>query len=302
VIVKLTPNVTDIRYIARAAVQGGADALSLINTINSITSIDLDDFVPRPKVASLSSHGGYCGPAVKPIALHMLSQVASDPATQVPVSGIGGVTTWRDAAEFIALGAATVQVCTAAMHHGFRIVEDLCDGLSAWMDRRGFRTLDEVRGRAVPQVADWGKLDLNFKIVARIDAAKCIGCQLCYVACQDTAHQCIYVDAPAVVTAGAVGDGGRAKGAADSAGHAPAFVPEPFRVRGAAVESPVTGHGVLGPETLAARIPWVKEDDCVGCNLCMLVCPVHDCIRMVRLDDGATPETWNERQQRLPGS
>ena len=302
VIVKLTPNVTDIRYIARAAVQGGADALSLINTINSITSVDLDDFVPRPKVAGASSHGGYCGPAVKPIALHMLSQVASDPDSQVPISGIGGVTTWRDAAEFIALGASTVQVCTAAMHFGFRIVEDLCDGLSAWMDSRGFRTLDEVRGRAVPQVADWGNLDLNFKVVARIDAAKCIGCQLCYVACQDTAHQCIYVDEPAVVNGHAHGNGARAKGAADSAGHAPAFVPLPFRVRGAAVESPVTGHGVLGPEALPARIPWVKEDDCVGCNLCMLVCPVHDCIDMVRLDDGARPETWNQRQQRLQGS
>jgi len=300
VIVKLTPNVTDIRYIARAAVRGGADALSLINTINSITSVDLDDFVPRPKVGQASSHGGYCGPAVKPIALHMMSQVASDPdCAALPISGIGGVSNWRDAAEFIALGATTVQVCTAAMHYGFRVVEDLCDGLSAWMDSRGIRNLDEVRGRAVPHVSDWGRLDLNFKVVARIDAATCIGCQLCYVACQDTAHQCIYVDEPAAVLGHASGDGARAKGAAASAGHAPAFVPAAFQVRGSAVPAPVSGHGVLGPAARAARIPWVKEDDCVGCNLCMLVCPVPDCIQMMRVDSGAQPESWNERQARL---
>jgi dihydropyrimidine dehydrogenase (NAD+) subunit PreA len=298
VIVKLTPNVTDIRYIGRAAVRGGADALSLINTINSITSIDLDDFVPRPKVADQSSHGGYCGPAVKPIALHLLSQVAGDAGCRVPLSGIGGVSTWRDAAEFIALGCSTVQVCTAAMHYGFRIIEDLTDGLSAWMDARGFGAIEDFRGRAVPHVTDWGKLDLNFKVVARIDPATCIGCQLCYVACQDTAHQCIYVDEPAAVLGAGGGNGARAKGAADSAGHAPAFVPVPFQVRGAAVEAPISGHGVLGPEARPPRIPWVKEDDCVGCNLCLLVCPVPDCITMVRLDTGARPESWDERQSR----
>ena len=293
VIVKLTPNVTDLRFVGRAAVQGGADALSLINTINSITSIDLEDFVPRPRVDSQSSHGGYCGPAVKPIALHMVSQVGADPGCRVPLSGIGGVSTWRDAAEFLALGCTTVQVCTAAMHHGFRIVEDLCDGLSHWMDERGFGTIEEFRGRALPHVTDWGHLDLNFHVVASIDAAKCIGCQLCYVACQDTAHQCIYVGEHAA------GTHDRApKGASSRAGHAPAFVPEPFRVRGAPVPAPLTGHGVLGPEARAARIPWVKEDDCVGCNLCMLVCPVPDCITMRRLDAGTQPESWNQRQQR----
>src|SRR5262245_29623257 len=195
VIVKLTPNVTDVRYIARAALEGGADALSLINTINSITSIDLDDFVPRPKVGTQSSHGGYCGPAVKPIALHLVSQVAADGKGRA-ISGIGGVATWRDAAEFIALGCTTVQVCTAAMHYGFRIVEDLADGLSNWMDEHGYASIEDFRGRAVEHVDDWGNLDLNYRIVASIDAAKCIGCQLCYVACHDTAHQCIYLGEP----------------------------------------------------------------------------------------------------------
>jgi dihydropyrimidine dehydrogenase (NAD+) subunit PreA len=191
VIVKLTPNVTDITYIARAAVKGGADALSLINTINSIVSVDLDTFAPAPSVGGKSSHGGYCGPAVKPIALHLVSAVAKDPQVKVPVSGIGGISTWRDAAEFVALGAGSLQVCTAVMHYGFRIVEDLIDGLSNWMDERGHRTLADVRGRALANVAKWEELDLNYHALARIDQDKCIKCELCWTACEDGAHQAI---------------------------------------------------------------------------------------------------------------
>jgi dihydropyrimidine dehydrogenase (NAD+) subunit PreA len=191
VIVKLTPNVTDVTYIARAAVKGGADALSLINTINSIVGIDLTSFAPRPAVRGKGSHGGYCGPAVKPIALNLVSAVTSDPKVKIPVSGIGGISTWRDAAEFIALGSGTVQVCTAAMHYGFRIVEDLCDGLSNWMDEQGYGTLSDFQGRAVPNVTKWENLDLNYHLVATIDQDKCIGCELCWTACEDGAHQAI---------------------------------------------------------------------------------------------------------------
>jgi dihydropyrimidine dehydrogenase (NAD+) subunit PreA len=189
VIVKLTPNVTNVSQIAAAAERGGADAVSLINTINSLMGVDLDSFSPRPNVGGKSSHGGYCGPAVKPIALHLLSTVAK--TSRIPISGIGGIGYWNDAAEHIALGASTVQVCTAAMHYGFRIVEDMIDGLSQYMDDRGFRTIEDFRGRAVPNVKDWGDLDLNYKIVAKIHSELCIGCQLCYVACEDGAHQCI---------------------------------------------------------------------------------------------------------------
>jgi dihydropyrimidine dehydrogenase (NAD+) subunit PreA len=189
VIVKLTPNVTDITRIAQAAERGGADAVSLINTINSIMGVDLETFAPRPEVAGKSSHGGYCGPAVKPIALHLVSSVAKK--VKIPISGIGGIGYWNDAAEHIAMGASTVQVCTAAMHYGFRIVEDMADGLSQYMDSHGFRTIEDFRGRAVPNVMDWGDLDLNYKIIAVINDDLCIGCQLCYVACEDGAHQCI---------------------------------------------------------------------------------------------------------------
>ncbi len=191
VIVKLTPNVTDITYIARAAVKGGADALSLINTINSIVSVDLDTFAPAPSVGGKSSHGGYCGPAVKPIALHLVSAVAKDPQVKIPISAIGGISTWRDAAEFVALSAGTLQVCTAVMHYGFRIVEDLIDGLSNWMDERGHRTLSDVRGRALPNVTKWEELDLNYHLLAHIDQDKCIKCELCWTACEDGAHQAI---------------------------------------------------------------------------------------------------------------
>src|SRR5277367_4644660 len=134
VLVKLTPNITDIRAVARAARRGGADGLSAINTINSITGIDLDTLIPRPNVDGASSHGGYCGPAVKPIALNMVQQVQSDAASALPLSGIGGIGSWRDAAEFILLGCSNVQVCTAAMHYGYRIVEDMQDGLLRWME------------------------------------------------------------------------------------------------------------------------------------------------------------------------
>src|ERR1700719_305808 len=171
VLVKLTPNITDIRTVARAAKRAGADGLSAINTINSITGIDLDTFTPRPNVDGKSSHGGYCGPAVKPIALNMVQQIQSDPAAALPLSGIGGIGTWQDAAEFILLGCSTVQVCTAVMHFGYRIVEDMQDGLLAWMTEKGYATIDDFRGLSLPNVRDWKHLNLNYKIVAQIGRA-----------------------------------------------------------------------------------------------------------------------------------
>jgi dihydropyrimidine dehydrogenase (NAD+) subunit PreA len=192
VIVKLTPNITDIRYPARAAFRGGADAVSLINTVSSITSVNLDTFSPEPSIDGKGSHGGYCGPAVKPIALNMVAEIARDPETWgKPISGIGGITTWRDAAEFIALGAGSVQVCTAAMTYGFRVVQEMIAGLASWMDERGHADLDAIRGRAVPNVTDWQYLNLNYVTKARIDQALCIRCGRCFAACEDTSHQAI---------------------------------------------------------------------------------------------------------------
>jgi len=275
VLVKLTPNITDVRIIARAAKLGGADGLSAINTINSITGIDLETLTPRPYVGGLSAHGGYCGPAVKPIALHLVQQITADPEVGIPVCGIGGISGWNEAAEFILLGCGAVQVCTAAMHYGFRVVEDMADGLSNWMDQKGFRTLDDFRGRSLPKVTEWKHLDLNYKIVARINPDKCIGCDLCYVACWDGAHQCIHIE------------GHARPETVEAASRARISVTPIARLDGV--------NAADGKRTPLLRIPKVDEVECVGCNLCWLVCPVENCITMERVETGRAPESWEQR-------
>src|SRR5271154_1323650 len=269
VLVKLTPNITDIRAIARAAKRANADGLSAINTINSITGVDLDTLEPRPNVDGLSSHGGYCGPAVKPIALNMVHQLQNDQASQLPISGIGGIGTWRDAAEFMLLGCGTVQVCTAAMHYGYRIVEDMIDGLDNWMREKGFKTLEDFRGLSLNRVTEWKHLNLNYKIVAHIDEQKCIGCDLCHIACWDGAHQCIHLDRVSGPIDGHVGlHRTPAEEEAESRASI-AVTPIPK------LDPPKNGHGpFVAP---LARIPRVDETECVGCNLCYLVCPVDEC-------------------------
>jgi dihydropyrimidine dehydrogenase (NAD+) subunit PreA len=271
VIVKLTPNVGDILEPGEAAVRAGVPALSLINTVKSLMGVDLDRMVPLPRVGNASTNGGYCGPAVKPIALHLMSQLARHPQCgKLAISGIGGISNWRDAAEFIALGATSVQVCTAVMHHGYRIVEDMIEGLSDFLDEKGLKSVMELRGRAVPQYQEWGDLDLSYKLVAKINPDKCIGCQLCYVACMDGSHQCIHVP-------------GRTEEESRRAGHTHIPKDIPLRVVTATAGTP------------GARVPFVDEQECVGCNLCQLVCPVPDCITMEEVPSGKAPETWNDR-------
>jgi dihydropyrimidine dehydrogenase (NAD+) subunit PreA len=275
VIVKLTPNVTDVTAIGRAAVRGGADALSLINTINSIMGVNLHTLAPKPAVRGNGSHGGYCGPAVKPIALNMVAAVAADPAIKVPISGIGGVQAWQDAVEFLLLGADSIQVCTAVMHYGFRIVEHLQSGLEGWMREKGFRSINEVVGLSVPRIKSWGELDLNFKVVARIDQEKCIHCGLCYIACEDGCHQSIRWDPmPA------------ARYLESRESHA-----DLIRSAGRVIV-PGAGGDVVNLFT-------IKEDTCVGCNMCSLVCPVEECIEMHEVATGLPPMNWNEYQAKL---
>jgi len=238
VIVKLTPNITDIRQPARAAKTNNADAVSLINTISSIIGVDLDVMAPSPNTDGKGSHGGYCGPAVKPIALNMVAEITRDAQTaDLPVSAIGGIETWRDAAEFIAMGAGNVQVCTAAMTYGFKIVEEMIDGLSRWMDEKNYKTIEDFRGLAVPNVVDWQDLNLNFITKAVIDQDSCIKCGRCHIACEDTSHQ--------------------------------------------AISLTVNGE----------RKFEVNDDECVGCNLCVNVCPVEGCIELVQMTKGTDPRT-----------
>ena len=191
VLVKLTPNISDVRFPARAAKQGGAAGISLINTLTSIMGVDLSTLTVTPSVDGKGTHGGYAGPAVKPVALNMVAQIAGDPEVGLPISGIGGISTWQDAAEFILLGSTSVQICTAVMHYGFRIINDLVEGLSNWMEEKGFHRIEDFRGRAVHCITEFGNLNLLYKTVAEIDEKKCIQCNLCYIACEDSAHQCI---------------------------------------------------------------------------------------------------------------
>ncbi len=233
VIVKLTPNITDIRHAARAAQAGGADAVSMINTINSIISIDLDNMTIFPSTGGKGTHGGYCGPAVKPIALNMVTEVARDPETAgLPISAIGGITTWRDAAEFIAMGAGNVQICTAAMTYGFKIIEEMISGLNNFLDEKGMTSIQDFQGKAVANVTDWQYLDLDYIVKAEIDQTLCIKCGRCHVVCEDTSHQAIA-----------------------------------YEING-------------------GRHFEVKDEECVGCNLCVSVCPVENCISLRELKPG----------------
>ena len=192
VIVKLTPNVTNILPPAKAAKDGGADGVSLINTVNSIMGVNYDTLTMYPTTDGKGTHGGYCGEAVKPIALNMVAEIARTADTaDIPISGIGGISDWRDAVDFLALGASNVQVCTAAMVYGFKIIDDLTDGLSTFLDDKGMKSVDELVARAVPSVTDWQYLNLNYVEKAVIDQDLCIKCGRCHIVCEDTSHQAI---------------------------------------------------------------------------------------------------------------
>ncbi len=191
VIVKLSPNITDIREPARAAREGNADAISLINTVQSLVGVDIDNFVPYPTVDGKSTNGGYCGPAIKPIGLNMVKECAQDDLVNLPISGVGGIETWRDAVEYILLGSTNVQVCTAVMHYGFGIIREMISGLEQYMLDKHFNTINEMVGLALPNVKPWENLNLSYKVIADIKDEKCIGCDLCYVACDHGAHQAI---------------------------------------------------------------------------------------------------------------
>jgi len=192
VMVKLTPNVTDIVQIGKACEEAGADAVSAINTVSVLIGVDLDCLEPLPSVGGTSAFGGYSGPAVKPIGLRCVAQLAK--GTSLPVSGIGGIGRWQDAAEYILVGASTVQVCTAVMFRGYKIVEKMKEGLSAYMDEKGFESVAKMRGCMLPKITAHEELDFDHNVVASVDEALCIKCRLCYTACMDGGWQAIEME------------------------------------------------------------------------------------------------------------
>lgn len=255
VIAKLTQMVTRIEDPAEAAIAGGADGLVLINTIRSINHLDLDRLSGTPCIKGKFTPGGYSGPAVKPIALNLILQLALHPKINVPISGIGGISNWRDAAEFVALGSSTVQVCTAVMHRGYGIIQNMIDGLSKYLDSKGMKSVSELVASAVPSHAIFSELDTKHQVVASIDKNKCVGCQACYLACRDGGHQCIHTTKEPCHAHHGENDHGMKQ-----------------RLKQSPVQHEKTGD-------CKAHVPFVNEAECAGCGLCSFVCPSH-CITM----------------------
>lgn len=223
IIAKMTPNITSMEVSAKAAIEGGAKGLAAINTVKSLTNIDFENFTAMPVVNGKSSVSGYSGAAVKPIALRFCYNLKSFNETKdIPLSGIGGIETWKDCLEFLLLGCENLQVTTAVMQYGYRIVEDMISGISYWMEQNNVDRLSDIIGKALPNIVGADEIDRSFKIIPKIDLDKCTGCGRCYVSCFDGAHQAIDWDQE-------------------------------------------------------KRQPCIN-DNCVGCHLCLNVCPVLDCI------------------------
>lgn len=235
-IAKMTPNITSMEIPAIAAIEGGAASVSAINTVKSITNIDFENMTAMPVVDGKSSISGYSGAAVKPIALRFIAQMLQhEKLKDLHISGIGGIETWRDCAEFLALGCRNLQVTTAVMQYGYRIVEDMISGLSYFMEEKGYSSLDDFIGTALPNIIPAEELNRGFKILPAFDDGKCAGCGRCYISCYDGGHQAIDWDEE-------------------------------------------------------KRRPSLN-DNCVGCHLCLNVCPVQGCITPgeIRWKEGREP-------------
>ena len=199
VLAKMTPNVTDVGGIARVCCDAGAQGIAAINTVAAIMGVDLDTLVPHPSVAGFSTHGGLSGRAIKPIALKAVASIAE--AVDKPISGIGGLSTWRDAAEFLLLGASTLQVCTEVMIKGYGLINDLTNGLSEYMAGRGFGSISDMVGLSLGKLVGHEGLNRQPRLISSIDSELCIKCGRCFVSCRDAGYQAIKLveDVPEVL-------------------------------------------------------------------------------------------------------
>ncbi len=191
IIAKLTPNITDISEPALSAKRGGADALSAVNTVAGLSGVDIARFAPLPNVFGKGAVSGFSGPAIKPIGLRCIAQLAQNRNLGLPLSGIGGIETWVDALEFMLCGASTLQITTGVIHYGYRLVEDLCEGLGYWMEERGVARLADIVGKALPNLVTTDQFDLSRQGVAQYDLDRCVGCGQCYIVCHDAGGQCL---------------------------------------------------------------------------------------------------------------
>lgn len=187
--VKLTPNVTDIVSLACVAEEAGADAVISTNTLSGLAGIDLETFSPLPAVSDLGIYGGYSGPGLKPVSLRATASIARE--LGIPVIGCGGIETWQDAAEYFAVGASGVQICTGAMWRGYDLVKRLCKGLERYLDAHGYASIAAFKGRAQPNIVQFPDLDLTYKLLATIDPERCNACGLCVTACDSGGYQAI---------------------------------------------------------------------------------------------------------------
>ena len=189
VVIKITPQVTNVVKVAEAVKRGGADALCAANTIPALMGVDVDTFVPYPNVHGKSTYSGMSGPAIKPLTLRTLAEISR--RVDLPITATGGPVTWRDAVEMMLVGATTVQFCTAVMHYGGDIIDDLCDGLAFYLEEKGFERPADLIGRSLGHIVGHNELPRSPKVVSSLIEDRCVRCDWCYFACRDGGHQAI---------------------------------------------------------------------------------------------------------------
>ncbi len=192
VLIKITPQVTDIAAIAGAILRSKCDGITASNSIPALMGVDIDSLTPIPRVDGYSAYSGLSGRAIKPITLRTIAEISRH-FTSAIISGNGGISNWRDSVEVLAVGASNIQICTAVMLHGFGIIEDLTSGLDNYLSEKGFSSVTELVGRALPKLVSHDQLPRH-QVRSAVDIDRCIGCGRCFVSCRDGGHMAITWD------------------------------------------------------------------------------------------------------------